>query len=142
MDKIIIGQAKTDPEQAGPPLSQGVINYSPQLFISGQVGVSPLSGKLVTGSIEEQVRQAFANFTAIVLSAPGGSTTLADVVKMNIFLADMAYYPLANKVMRSFFHQAESFPARSAICVASLNGAAIEIDGVVQLRNYCWKKVA
>lgn len=136
MDKITIDSAQNDTE--APPLSQAVINYSPQLFISGQLGKNPLNGRLVTSSIEEQVRQAFANFAAIVESVPGGSTTLSDVVKINIYLADMAYYPIANKVMRTFF--SAPFPARSAICVASLNGAAIEIDGVVQLRHY-WEKV-
>lgn len=135
MDKVTIGPAKND---SAPPLSQGVINYSPQLFISGQLGLDPTTGCLVTTSTEAQIRQAFANFAAVVQSAPGGKreTTLADVLKMNIYLADMAHYPIVNSVMRDYFGHDGPFPARSAIGVASLNGAVIEIDGVVQLRSY------
>lgn len=135
MDKVTIGPAKND---SAPPLSQGVINYSPQLFISGQLGLDPTTGRLVTTSTEAQIRQAFANFSAVVQSAPGGGgrTTLADVLKMNIYMADMAHYSIVNNVMRDYFGHNGPFPARSAIGVASLNGAVIEIDGVVQLRSY------
>ncbi len=135
MDKVTIGPAKND---SAPPLSQGVINYSPQLFISGQLGLDPTTGRLVTTSTEAQIRQAFANFAAVVQSASEKEkgTTLADVLKMNIYLADMAHYPTVNSVMRDYFGHDGPFPARSAIGVASLNGAVLEIDGVVQLRSY------
>ena len=123
--KVIFGPASPN----GPPLSQAVTSYGRELYVSGQLGRNPQTGQFVTSSVEAQFTQAFANFRAVVQSA-GGS--LNDVVKFNIYLTDMKNYSIVNEVMRKFF--SEPFPARSAICVASLNGALVEIDGVVDLK--------
>jgi enamine deaminase RidA (YjgF/YER057c/UK114 family) len=65
-----------------------------------------------------------------VATAAGGS--LADVVKLNIYLTDLAHFPLVNEVMSRYFR--EPYPARAAIGVASLpKGAAIEADAVMVL---------
>ena len=124
--KVTIGPATP----GGPPLSQAVISYGPQLYVSGQLGKNPKTGQLITDSVEAQFRQAFANFQTVVEAA---GASLNDVVKFNIYLTDMKNYPTANVVMRQYF--SEPFPTRSAIGVASLNGALIEIDGVVQLKH-------
>jgi len=67
---------------------------------------------------------------AAVAEAAGGS--LADVVKLNVFLTDLAHFPLVNQVMADYF--AEPYPARAAIGVAALpKGAAVEMDAVLVL---------
>ncbi len=76
--------------------------------------------------IEAQIQQVFANLKAVA-AASGGS--FSDVVKLNIFLTDLANFALVNDIMASHFSQ--PYPARAAVGVASLPRAAqVEMDGV------------
>jgi len=84
--------------------------------------------QLVEG-IENQVQRVFKNLAAVA-EAAGGS--LQDVVKLNIFLTDLANFALVNTIMAQYFK--EPFPARAAVGVASLpKGALVEADAVIHL---------
>ncbi|MGM0594371.1 MAG: RidA family protein [Pseudomonadota bacterium] len=99
------------------------------VYLSGQIPLVPDSMGLVAGDMEAQIRRVFDNLTAVA-EAAGGS--LADIVKLNIFLTDLAHFPLVNEVMADYFE--EPYPARAAIGVASLpKGAGVEMDGILEL---------
>lgn len=112
------------------PFSQAVIApcYGPLLHLSGQLGRDPKSGQLVNDSVESEVRQAFTNLQAVVQSS---GASMNSVIKVNIYITDMRNFPIVNEVMKQFFQA--PYPARSTVGVASLGGALIELDGVVQL---------
>ena len=98
------------------------------VYLSGQIGLDPVSMQMVDG-IEAQVQRVFANLKAVA-EASGGS--LADVVKLNVFLTDLANFALVNTIMAEYFSQ--PYPARAAVGVASLpRGALVEADGVIEL---------
>jgi reactive intermediate/imine deaminase len=100
------------------------------VYLSGQIGLDPYSMDLVEG-IEAQIRRVFDNLKA-VCEAAGGS--LADIVKLNIFLIDLANFQLVNQIMGEYF--AQPYPARAALGVASLpRGALVEMDGIVVLAD-------
>ena len=85
--------------------------------------------ELVEGDIRTQITQVFNNLTAVA-EAAGGS--LADVVKLNIYLTDLSHFPLVNEVMSEFFSQ--PYPARAAVGVAELPKASqVEMDAVLVL---------
>lgn len=97
------------------------------VYLSGQIPLVPETMELVQGDMEAQIRRVFDNLVAVA-EAAGGS--LADIVKLNVFLTDLGHFPLVNHVMASYFH--EPYPARAAIGVAALpKGAAVEMDGVM-----------
>ena len=97
------------------------------VYLSGQIPLDPASMELVQGDIKEQIRRVFDNLKA-VCEAAGGS--LQDIVKLNIFLTDLANFATVNEVMATYFQQ--PYPARAAIGVAQLpKGAQVEMDGVM-----------
>ncbi len=99
------------------------------VWLSGQIPLDPASGEIVSEQIHAQVRQVFANLSAVAAAA-GGS--LADVVKLNVYLTDLGNFPVVNEVMAELFQQA--YPARAVIGISSLpKGAKVEIDGVLYL---------
>jgi reactive intermediate/imine deaminase len=99
------------------------------VYLSGQIPLVPETMELVDGDTEASIRRVFDNLAAVA-EAAGGS--LADVVKLNVFLTDLAHFPLVNQVMADYF--AEPYPARAAIGVAALpKGAAVEMDAVLVL---------
>ena len=99
------------------------------VYLSGQIPLDPVSMALVEGGIEAQIRRVFDNLKAVAEAAGGG---LRDVVKLNVFLADLAHFPLVNQIMAEYF--AEPYPARAAIGVAALpRGAEVEMDAVMAL---------
>ena len=99
------------------------------VYLSGQIPLVPETMALVTGDMEAQIRRVFDNLAAVA-EAAGGS--LADLVKLNVYLTDLGHFPLVNQVMASFF--SEPYPARAAIGVAALpKGAAVEMDGILIL---------
>ena len=123
--KQIISTA--DAPQAIGTYSQAV-KAGDTVYLSGQIGLDPASMQLVEG-IEAQVRRVFDNLAAVAAAA-GGS--LADVVKLNIFLTDLGHFALVNSIMAEYFQQ--PYPARAAVGVASLpRGALVEADGVMVL---------
>lgn len=110
------------------PYSQAV-RVGNTIWVSGQIPLDVATKELVSGGFEAQARQTFANLAAIVLAT---GATLDDVVKVNIFLTDLANFALVNTVMASHFR--EPYPARAAIGVAMLpRGAMIEVECVIAL---------
>lgn len=98
------------------------------VYLSGQIGLDPASMQMVDG-IDAQIVRVFDNLKAVA-EASGGS--LADVVKLNVFLTDLSHFAKVNEVMARYF--AEPFPARAAVGVAALPRAAlVEADGVMVL---------
>lgn len=99
------------------------------VYLSGQIPLVPETMEVVQGDMRAQVRRVFDNLQAVA-EAAGGS--LADVVKLNVFLTDLAHFPLVNEVMAEYF--AQPYPARAAVQVAALpKGVAVEMDGVMEL---------
>ena len=99
------------------------------VYISGQIPLDPATKELVAGDKEAQVRRVFENLKAIAAAA-GGS--LADAVKVTIYLVDLGHVALDNKNMAEYCR--EPYPARAAVGVASLpRGAAVEADCILEL---------
>ena len=99
------------------------------VYMSGQIPLVPQTMELVDGPIDAQIRRVFDNLAAVA-EAAGGS--LADVVKLNVYLTDLGNFPVVNKVMATYFH--EPYPARAAVGVAALpKGAEVEMDAVMVL---------
>ncbi len=101
------------------------------VYLSGQIPLDPATMQLVEGGIDVQIRRVFINLSAVARAA-GGS--LADTVKLNVFLTDLSHFALVNQIMADHFP--EPFPARAAIGVADLpRGAQVEMDAVLMLEN-------
>ena len=99
------------------------------VYLSGQIPLQPSTMELVSGGIEVQIRRVFDNLQAVAVAA-GGS--LAEVVKLNVFLTDLGHFPVVNQVMAEYF--STPYPARAAIGVAALpKGAEVEMDAVMVL---------
>jgi reactive intermediate/imine deaminase len=98
------------------------------VYLSGQIALDPGSGQLVEG-VDAQIHRVFGNLKAVA-EAAGGS--LNDVVKLTIYLIDLAHFSRVNEVMAEYF--SEPYPARAAIGVAALPRAAlVEADAVLVL---------
>ncbi len=96
------------------------------VYLSGQIGLDPASMQLVDG-IDAQIVRVFDNLKAVA-EAAGGS--LADIVKLNVFLTDLGHFAKVNETMAQYF--SEPFPARAAVGVAALpRGALVEADAVM-----------
>jgi reactive intermediate/imine deaminase len=99
------------------------------VYMSGQIPLVPETMQLVDGDMAAQIRRVFDNLAAVAQAA-GGS--LAAVAKLNIFLTDLAHFPLVNEIMAEYFQP--PYPARAAIGVASLpKGAGVEMDAILEL---------
>jgi reactive intermediate/imine deaminase len=99
------------------------------VYLSGQIPLDPASMEVVSGGIEAQITRVFDNLQAVA-EASGGS--LADIVKLNIFLTDLGNFPTVNEIMAKYF--GEPYPARAAIGVAALpKGVGVEMDAVLVL---------
>ena len=99
------------------------------VYLSGQIPLAPDTMELVSGAMDAQIRRVFDNLAAVA-EAAGGS--LADVVKLNVFLTDLGHFALVNEIMAEYFR--EPYPARAAVGVAALpKGAQVEMDAVMEL---------
>ncbi len=99
------------------------------IFLSGQIPLDPATMEFVRGDFEARTRQVFENLKAVAQAAGGD---LDQVVKLTIFLTDLANFATVNSVMEDFFEQ--PFPARAAVGVASLpKGADVEADAILAL---------
>lgn len=109
------------------PYSQAIsLGGGPLVYLSGQVGIDPATGKLVEGGLEAQTRQVLSNLQQ-VLGAAG--CTAADVVKTTIFLADLGDFAKVNTIYGEVFGKPS--PARSTVQVAKLPlGALVEIEAI------------
>ena len=106
--------------------SQGV-RTGDLVFISGQIPLDPRTMEMVAGNMDAQIRRVFENLLAVAQAA-GGS--LADTVKLTVFLTDLSHFTLVNQIMAEYFQ--EPYPARAAVGVAALpKGAAVEMDAIL-----------
>jgi len=97
------------------------------VYISGQIPLDPATGTLVSGDIELEIRRVFDNLRAIAEAAGG---TLAQAVKVTVFLTDLVHFAKVNEIMAQYFP--EPWPARAAIGVAQLpRGARVEVDCIL-----------
>jgi len=97
------------------------------VYLSGQIPLIPDKMELVSGDIAAQIRRVFDNLQAVAQAAGGD---LTHVIKLNVFLTDLANFPTVNEIMADYFSQ--PYPARAAIGVAALpKGAAVEMDAVM-----------
>jgi 2-iminobutanoate/2-iminopropanoate deaminase len=104
------------------PYSQA-IRAGNTVYLSGQLGIDPKTGKIVDGGIEAQTRQALENIKGVLFAA---ELSLASVVSTQVFLADMSDFAKMNGIYASYF--AEPYPARVCVAVKQLPK-----DGIVEI---------
>ena len=99
------------------------------VYLSGQIPFDPATGELITGNIEAEIRRVFENLKAVAEAAGG---TLAQAVKVNVYLTDLAHFAKVNEIMATYFPQ--PYPARAAVGVAALpRGARVEAECILHL---------
>ena len=110
------------------PYSQAIRSGN-TVYLSGQIPLDPKTMELVKGDIRAEITQVFENLAAVA-EAAGGS--LANAVRLTVYLTDLQHFPLVNEIMAKYC--TEPYPARAAIGVAQLpRGAAVEVDGILVL---------
>jgi 2-iminobutanoate/2-iminopropanoate deaminase len=125
MNKRIVTSSETAPP--GGPFSPGV-EIDGWLYLSGQVGQDPKTGKLVEGDITRQMEQLLRNVEAVLKA---GSRTFSNVIQARVFLADMGDFAAMNAVYTKSFQP--PYPARTTVAVKSLPlGAAVEMDVIAR----------
>jgi reactive intermediate/imine deaminase len=121
--KLLI-ESKHAPQAIG-AYSQA-IRAGDTVYLSGQIGLDPETMQMAQG-IDAQVRRVFLNLQAVAAAAGGG---LDDIVKLTVYLTDLADFPCVNEIMAGFFKQ--PYPARATIGVSALpRNALVEIDAVL-----------
>jgi reactive intermediate/imine deaminase len=99
------------------------------VYLSGQIPLDPETMQICSDDVKLQITQVLENLSA-VCEAAGGS--LANTVKLSVFLTDLAHFPLINEAMSRYF--VAPYPARAAIEVSALpRGAKVEMDGIMVL---------
>ncbi len=100
------------------------------LYLAGQLGIDPATGKLVEGGVGAETEQLLKGISAVLAAA---GLSMGDVVKANVFLTDMNDFAAMNKVYETFFEA--PYPARSTIAVAALPGGGhVEIEFVASAK--------
>ncbi|MDR3159156.1 MAG: Rid family detoxifying hydrolase [Zoogloeaceae bacterium] len=128
MQKTIIATDKAPAAIGTYSQAVKVIDAAATLYVSGQIGLNPANQTLVDG-IDAQVAQVFENLKAVV-GAAGGS--LSNVVRLNVYLADMTHFAKINEAMTRYF--SAPYPARAAVGVRELpKGALVEVDAIACL---------
>lgn len=108
------------------PYSQA-IDLGQLVFLSGQVGLNPLTMEVVSGGFAAEAEQVFKNMQAVIEAV---GLTFAHVVKLTIFLTDFADFASLNEIMKQHFTQ--PYPARSTVQVAALpKGALVEVEAIL-----------
>jgi len=101
------------------------------VYLSGQIPIDPLTTHLRIGPIEPQIEQVISNLSAVAAAA-GGS--LGDIVKINVYLTDLANFPKVNEIMEQHFE--EPYPARAVVQVAALPlDAEVEMDAILVIHS-------
>lgn len=114
-------QTDTAPKAIG-PYSQALLANN-MLYISGQLGIDPATGKLAEGGTAAQAKQALKNVMAILMDQ---NMSMSNVVQVQVFLTDIGDFAAVNEIYKTFF--TEPYPARAAVQVAALPaGACVEI---------------
>lgn len=99
------------------------------VYLSGQIPLDPKTMQICSDDIKLQINQVLDNLTAVCVAA-GGS--LANIVKLNVYLTDLQYFPLVNEAMSRYF--TSPFPARAAIGIKALpKESLVEMDGIMVL---------
>ncbi len=112
--------------QAIGPYSQA-IKIANTVYFSGQIPLDPKTMALCSTDFKEQTTQVFTNIAAVAKAAGGD---LASIVKLTIYLVDLANFAVVNETMQKFF--TEPYPARTTIQVSALPKAAqIEIEALM-----------
>lgn len=107
------------------PYSQAV-KVGETLYCSGQIGLDPRTGALVADDVVEQAKQALRNLKAVLKQAQ-----VSDVVKVTVFMTNIADFQKVNEVYAEFFKESQNLPARSAVGVKALPAKAlVEIEAV------------
>jgi 2-iminobutanoate/2-iminopropanoate deaminase len=106
------------------PYSQAVV-VGNTVYVAGQGGFDPASGKLANATFEEEVTRTFENVKAILAAA---GATMSDVVKVNVYLTDLNNFGRMNEIYKKYF--VADFPARATVGSSLLLGTQIEIDCV------------
>ncbi|HMS49910.1 MAG TPA: Rid family detoxifying hydrolase [Candidatus Saccharibacteria bacterium] len=118
-------ESNTKDAPSAPHILSQAITANGFVFVAGQVHVKP-DNTLVEGTTKDKVTQIMQNIEAILAAA---ESTLNDIVKVVIYVTDMALMPELNDVYPAFF--SEPYPVREAVCVKALPlGASIEISVV------------
>jgi reactive intermediate/imine deaminase len=100
------------------------------VYLSGQIPLDPETMNIVEGDVTVQIIRVFENLKAVAIASGGD---FSDVVKLNVFLTDLAHFPIVNEIMARYFEK--PYPARAAIGVAALpKGAGVEIDAIMVLK--------
>lgn len=100
------------------------------VYLSGQIGLDPATMQMASG-IDGQIQQVLRNLQAVAAASGGG---LGDIVKLNVYLIDLANFHKVNEAMAGYFSQ--PYPARAAIGVAALpRDALVEMDAVLVLQG-------
>ncbi|MEQ8315759.1 MAG: RidA family protein [Gammaproteobacteria bacterium] len=108
------------------PYSQAVRTGS-LVYCSGQIPLDPETMEIVSGGIEAQTRQVFANLAAVAEAAGPG---LGNAVKLTIFLTDLNDFATVNEIMAESMQ--EPYPARATVQVSALpKGALVEVEAVL-----------
>ena len=130
MHKNIINTS-TAPRAIG-PYSQAV-KAGGFVFVSGQIPIDPATGKVISGTIEEETRRVMENLKAIIAVAELG---MENIVKTTIFLTDLGDFAKVNDVYGSYFPSDP--PARATIQVAALpKGVRVEIEAIAVINDKC-----
>ena len=104
------------------------VNVNGTVYLSGQIALLPGSMQLVEGT-REQIDRVFQNLRAVAQAAGGD---LSQIVKLNVYLTNLADFPLVNEVMGEYF--SEPYPARAAVGVDALpKDSRVEIEGIMVL---------
>lgn len=102
------------------------VKVSNTVYLSGQIPLVPETMEMIEGDFAAQATQVFKNLQSVCEAANG---SLKNIVKLNIYLTDLSYFPVVNEVMGQFFE--EPYPARAAIGISELpKGALVEADGI------------
>jgi 2-iminobutanoate/2-iminopropanoate deaminase len=117
------------------PAAVGPYSHAAQgaglLYLSGQTPIDPATGLLVAGDVAAQTERVFANLAAVLAAA---GLSFDDVVKVNVYLTDMADFAAMNEVYARTFTQ--PYPARTTVAVAALPlHAQVEVEAVAERRN-------
>lgn len=101
------------------------------VYFSGQIPLDPATGQMVEGDFDVHVARVFDNLKAVAEAAGG---TLDQMVKLNVYLLDLAHFAAVSECMSRYF--SEPYPARAAVAVAQLpRDAVVEVDGVLSLSS-------
>ncbi len=110
------------------PYSQA-IKAADTIYFSGQIPLDPQTMMLCSSDFREQTTQVFTNMMAVAKAAGG---ELSSIVKLTIYLIDLANFAIVNEVMQNFF--TEPYPARTTIQVSALpKEAQVEIEAVMMV---------